>query len=404
LKILIFLCYVAAAFTVELGTDQFAEQILNLGLKGKSIGLVTNHTGVSSKGVSTISLLEKNSDIKLAALFSPEHGLAGVEVAGKKIEGAKKDKLMVHSLHGDHRRPTDAMLKGLDAIVFDIQDVGVRGYTYISTLFYVMEAAAKKGILVIVLDRPNPMGGSVVNGTMLDPKWRSFIGYINVPYCHGMTIGELATFFNSEYEIGCKLSVVKMKGWKRSMTFRETALHWIPTSPNVPEADTPYFQAATGILGELGLVNIGVGYTLPFKVIGAPWIDGKKLADHLNNQKLKGVHFAPFSYKPFFGLYAKEECSGVLLQITDHASFMPVDVQFLILGALKSLYPKKVSAILKGVSKEKRDLFCKAVGNDTVLKLLESEETIAWKLIDMSQSESKGFVQKRQKYLFQEYQ
>ena len=400
--LLLFFLSTAHIFAVELGIDCL--EVAYLGLKGKSIGLVTNHTGVSKTGETTLSILQKNKEIKLVALFSPEHGLSGVALAGEKVGSSKKGQLPIHSLHGDHRRPTDEMLKGIDAILYDIQDVGVRGYTYASTLFYVMEAAAKKGIRVIVLDRPNPIGGLIVNGTMLEPKWRSFIGYVNVPYCHGMTIGELASFFNGEYSIGCQLDVVKMKGWRRAMTFRDTSLQWIPTSPNVPEADTPYFQAATGMLGELGLVNIGVGYTLPFKVIGAPWIDSEKFAAHLNQQKLKGVTFFPFSYKPFFGLYAKEQCGGVLIQITDPSLFMPIDVQFLLIGALRSLYPKKVTSILKNIAQDKRDLFCKAVGNDKVLKLLEAESTIAWKLIEMSQSEAKSFLQKRGKYLFAEYQ
>lgn len=399
----LFLLLWAMLDSIELGIDRLEQEIELLGLKGKKVGLITNHTGVNRYGESSIAVIQRMPELKLVALFSPEHGLLGVAGAGEKVDHAKKGGLTVHSLHGETRRPTDPMLKGIDALLYDIQDVGLRGYTFASTLYYAMEAAAKKGIDMIVLDRPNPMGGLVVNGPLLDPKWRSFIGYVNVPYCHGMTIGELASFFNEEYKIGCNLKIVKMKGWHRAMSFKETSLPWIPTSPNVPEADTPYFQGATGILGELGLVNIGVGYTLPFKLIGAPWIESEKFAEHLNKQKLKGVFFFPFFYKPFFGPYSQETCGGVLLQITDPHAFMPVDVQFLILGSLKSLYPEKVTALLKAISQEKRELFCKAVGNDSVLKMLEGENMIAWKLIELSRKESASFSEKRKKYLFSDY-
>ena len=172
---------------------------------------------------------------------------------------------------------------------------------------------------------------------MLDEKWRSFIGYVNVPYCHGMTIGELARFFNGEYHVGCKLKVIPMRGWKRSMTYADTGLAWIPPSPNVPEADTPFFYPSTGILSGLKLLNIGVGYTLPFKIVGAPWINAKQYAQKLNEQKLPGVCFVPFYFKPFYGLYKGEDCQGVLIRITQPLRYRPVAVQYVLLGLLKSM-------------------------------------------------------------------
>ncbi|MGE5196163.1 MAG: exo-beta-N-acetylmuramidase NamZ domain-containing protein, partial [Anaerolineae bacterium] len=280
---------------VKLGIDRFFDEGVYKCLSGKRVGLVTNHTGVDGQLRRTIDLfLLESRDFSLAAVFAPEHGLYGIAYADEKIEHGKLGiSLPVYSLHGETRRPTKEMLKDLHVLIYDMQDIGSRSYTYATTLFYAMEAAAKEGVSVIVLDRPNPIGGLLVDGPMLEEKWRSFLGYINVPYCHGMTVGELARFFNEEYKIGCELTVVPMKGWNRSMTFGETGLHWIPTSPYIPEEDTPFFYASTGILGALGWVNIGIGYTQPFKLVGAPWIDADHFAEQLNAQKLPGTFFVP---------------------------------------------------------------------------------------------------------------
>jgi uncharacterized protein YbbC (DUF1343 family) len=281
--------------------------------------------------------------------------------------------------------------------VYDIQCTGVRAYTYPSTLFYMMEAAAKAGIEVVVFDRPNPINGLIVDGLMMEDKWRSFIGYINVPYCHGMTIGELAKFFNAEYKVGCNLTVIPMKGWKRSMSFRDTGLQWIPPSPNVPEADTPLFCPATGLLGELQICNIGIGFTLPFKIVGASWIKAIEFADTLNAQKLAGVHFQPFYYKPFWGMSKGAECQGVLIQITDRKVYRPVAVQYLILGILKSLYPKEF--MLRLGKTGPKDLFCKANGTELVYQIISDEKYPAWKLIDLQKTEREAFMSVRKKYL-----
>ena len=206
----------------------------------------------------------RKKGVFLKALFSPEHGLTGLAYSWEKVKDHKEDGIPVYSLHGETRRPTAAMLKDLDVLIYDIQDIGVRPYTYISTLFYSMEEAAKRHMQFVVLDRPNPINGHMIDGPMLEEQWRSYIGYINIPYCHGMTIGELAEYFNAEYKIGCNLKVVAMEGWSRDMTFKDTGLHWVPTSPHIPEAETPLFFATTGLIGELNIVNIGIGYTLPF--------------------------------------------------------------------------------------------------------------------------------------------
>ena len=286
------------------GVDVFFQEKQFKEWKDKKIGLLTNHTGVNKDLRLTIDLfLEHEGDYKVIALFSPEHGLLGQHYARESVDHQKSENLPVYSLHGETRRPKPEMLKGIDILVYDIQCTGVRAYTYPTTLFYMIEAAAKEGIEVVVLDRPNPINGVTIDGPMLEEKWRSYIGYINVPYCHGMTIGELALFFNKEYKIGCKLKVIPMKNWDRSMSFSETGLTWIPPSPNIPEPDTPLYCPLTGLMGELSISNIGIGFTLPFKVVGAPWIKANEFAEKLNSQKLPGIYFQPFHYKPFYGLY-----------------------------------------------------------------------------------------------------
>ena len=395
------LAWVSGWARVELGVDcLFREEGFQSLLKGRCVGLVTNQTGVDGNLTSTIALFRESKLFTLKALYAPEHGIDGKGYAGEKVGNSKgPGDVPIYSLHGKTRRPTEEMLSGIDVLVFDIQDVGVRAYTYLTTLCYVMEEAAKRKIGVVVLDRPNPLGGSVVDGPMLQEKWRSYIGYLNVPYCHGMTVGELARFFNAEYKIGCRLRVVPMKGWKRSMTFKETGLNWVPTSPQVPEADTPFYMASTGILGELGIVSIGIGYTLPFKVVGAPWIEAEQFAAKLTEQKLPGVKFVPFHFRPFYGVYKGKDCEGVRLVITDAAIYRPLSAQYLLIGVLKSLYPTEVSKRFKSLKEEKKDLFCKANGNDKMWRWLFKEKYIAWKFIGFQKKEREDFLERRKKYL-----
>lgn len=397
----VFLLFLASSLMAHVfpGVDVFFDEKRYQAWEGKRIGLLTNHTGVDRQMRSTVErFLESEGPYKLTALFSPEHGLFGQHYAAESVTHQHLGQLPVYSLHGETRRPTPEMLGKVDVVVYDIQCTGVRSYTYPTTLFYMMEAAAKNNIEVVVLDRPNPINGLVVDGPMLDDKWRSFIGYINVPYCHGMTIGELAKFFNAEYKINCKLTVIPMKGWKRSMTFADTGLTWVPPSPNVPEPDTPLYCPMTGLLGELQISNIGIGFTLPFKLVGAPWIKATAFAERLNAQKLPGVHFQPFHYKPFWGLYKGVDCEGVLIRITDPKTYRPLAVQYLILGLLKSLYPKEFMERL-AKSKGAKTLFCKANGTEVVYQTLTEEKYPAWKLIDLQKAERSTFMEKRAKYL-----
>lgn len=385
---------------VELGADRFFEEPFLSQLNGKKVAIVTNHTGIDSSLRSTVDrLLDFQGSYQVVAIFSPEHGFAGVSYAAENVSHSEVGKVPCYSLHGDHRRPTEEMLKGIDVIIYDMQEVGARCYTYTTTLYYVMEEAAKRKIEVIVLDRPNPIGGVIVDGPMLELEERSFVSYLNIPYCHGMTIGELAQFFNHEYQIGCRLKVVPMKGWKREMRFQETGLVWVPTSPQIPEDDTPLYYPATGILGELELVNIGVGYTLPFKIVGAPWIQADRMTKALSNQKLSGVQFLPFHFKPFFGPYKHQECHGVRIVVTDVTSFRPVTTGYLIMGVLKSLYPKEVAQRLKKMPNSKKIMFNHINGTSRIWDLFFNELYPGWKMASIDLDARKAFMEKRKKYL-----
>lgn len=343
LHLLCLLIFFSLNAKVATGIDQLFQMPYSEKLKGKKIGLITNQTGVNSSLISTIELLylnQKNYGYELKALFAPEHGLYGEHFAGEKVDHSKsKEGIPIYSLHGNTRRPSKEMLKDLNLIVFDIQDIGSRSYTYISTLFYVMEEAKKYQIQVLVLDRPNPLGGTIVDGPMMENEFRSFVGYIDIPYCHGMTVAELARYFNTEYHIDCQLSIIPMKGWKRSMSFSDTGLHWIPTSPNIPDAKIALYYPMTGMLGELEIAFIGIGSPLAFQVVAAPWIDGKLFTKALNNHKLQGVYFVPTYIKPYSGRFIKKRCQGALIVITDKKSSLPFQYNVLFSHLLKVFTP-----------------------------------------------------------------
>ena len=404
LAIFLWFLVFSKAFCVDPGVDVFFNEGFVKELKGLRVAVLTNQSGVDKNLTPTAERFKREAkDFTVMAFFTPEHGLNGSYYAGSKVEDGKdKEGIPVYSLHGNLRRPTAEMLSCIDVIVYDIQSIGNRPYTYISTLCYVMEEAAKRNIKVIILDRPNPLGGLIVDGPMLDPAIRSFIGYINIPYCHGMTIGEIARFFNAEYKVGCNLQVIPMRGWERRMSFGDTGLAWVPPSPNIPESDTPFFCLSTGLIGELSLVNIGIGYTQPFKLVGAPWIDAEAFALALNRQKLPGVHFLPYHFRPFYGLYQGEDCHGIKIIIANKKVYRPASVQFLIMGMLKSLYPREVKERLTQNSAS-IDLFIKACGTAKILQIWQSERYPAWKLLRVDAAERAAFMMKRQKYLIPEY-
>ncbi|HEY7501934.1 MAG TPA: exo-beta-N-acetylmuramidase NamZ domain-containing protein [Vicinamibacterales bacterium] len=310
-------------------------------LRGKRVGLVTNHTGRARDGSTTIDLLFGAKDVKLVALFSPEHGIRGTlddKVASTTDE---KTRLPIHSLYGETRRPTAAMLEGLDTLVFDIQDIGTRFYTYMTTMAYVLEEAAKRRLPVVILDRPNPINGFQIEGPPLDKTQVSFTGYFApMPIRHGMTMGELARLFNGENKIGADLTVIEAKNWDRGKWFDETGLPWINPSPNMRNLIQATVYPGIGAI-ETTNVSVGRGTDAPFEQIGAPWIDGPVLADALNARKIPGIRAYPIRFTPVSSKYSGEECQGVFLIVTDRAALHPVRLGIEIAAALHKLYGAK---------------------------------------------------------------
>jgi len=307
-------------------------------LKGMRVGLVTNHTGRARDGTPAIDLLHAAPDVSLVALFSPEHGIRGV--LDEKVPSGVDERtgLPIHSLYGDARRPTAGQLSGLDAIVIDLQDIGARFYTYMTTMAYVMEEAAKSGLPVFVLDRPNPINGYQIEGPALDAAMEGFTGYLRtMPIRHGMTLGELAALFNAEKKIGAALTVVPLKNWERGLWFDETGLPWINPSPNMRNLNQATLYPGIGAIEGTNL-SVGRGTQTPFEQIGAPWIDGVALADALNARSIPGVRFYPVRFTPASSKYANEECQGVFMIVTDRLALRPVRVGVEIASALHRLY------------------------------------------------------------------
>ncbi|WHX64113.1 DUF1343 domain-containing protein [Peribacillus frigoritolerans] len=309
-------------------------------LSGKKVGLITNPTGIDSKLTSIVDLLHDDPDINLTALFGPEHGVRGDAQAGASVEYYIDEKtgLPVYSLYGKTKKPTPEMLKDVEVLVFDIQDVGTRYYTYIYTMAYAMEAAKENDIPFIVLDRPNPQGGESVDGPVLEPEFSSFVGLYPITLKHGMTVGELATLFNKEFKIGADLKVIKMKGWKRDMDYDDTGLPFVLPSPNMPTVSTTFVYPATGLI-EGTNVSEGRGTTKPFELIGAPYINSDELAGKLNALRLPGVKFRAASFTPTFSKHAGKLSHGVEIYITDREEFKAVPTGLHIIKTIQDLYP-----------------------------------------------------------------
>ena len=317
-------------------------------LEGKRVGLITNPTGVDRNLKSTADILYEAPNVKLVALYGPEHGIRGDVTAGGSVDDATDPQtgLPVYSLYGKNKKPSPEILQGIDVLVYDIQDIGCRSYTYISTLGLAMEAAAENGIEFLVLDRPNPLGGEKFEGSPnIEPNLISFVGQFPITYVHGFTAGELAGFLNNEgllkNGIHCNLKVIKMKGWKRKMNFKATGLPWVISSPHIPRSETAYFYAISGILGELYSFNIGVGYTLPFELFAAEWIDAEKLAARLNSLNIPGAAFRPIHYKPYYGAQKDVYLHGVQTYITDVDKIPLTLIQFYVLQECHRLHPEK---------------------------------------------------------------
>lgn len=314
-------------------------------LEGKRVGLITNPTGVDNNLVSDVDILAAASNVNLVALYGPEHGVRGNAHAGDAV-GDDKDPvtgLPVYSLYGKTRKATPEMLKDVDVLVYDIQDNGCRSFTYISTMGLAMEAAAENGKEFVVLDRPNPLTGNKIEGNLTEDDCISFVSQFKIPYIYGLTCGELATYINEngllKNGVKCKLTVVKMKGWKRNMDYEKTGLQWIPSSPHVPHGNSSFYYPVSGIVGEFGYVSIGVGYTIPFEMFGAPWIKADELADAMNALNLPGVIFRPIYAKPFYSVFSGQQIEGVQVHITDMEKAPLTPINFLFMQEAARLYP-----------------------------------------------------------------
>lgn len=359
---------------VVLGVENFLRNHLIL-VEGKKVGLVTNPSGVDRDLNSTADAFFKHPEVNLTALFGPEHGIRGAIYAGEKV-GDEVDPhtgLPVFSLYGNHRKPTAEMLQNVDVLMVDIQDIGIRAYTFIYTMAKVMEAAAEFNKEVIVLDRPNPLGGLAIEGNLVQDGFFSFVGMYPIPYRHGMTIGELAKLFNREFKINCELTVIPMLNWGRTMFWDDTKLPWVPTSPHVPHWETTLFMSATGLFGELRTLSEGVGYTSPFEITGAPWIDGKRLADALNKLEIEGIIFRPLYFKPYYASFKGEVCQGVQLHLTDRHKFNSFLTGLHIMQTIIALYPEQDLF----ANQDRINMFNKVTGCDYIMRDLKAGLPVA---------------------------
>jgi uncharacterized protein YbbC (DUF1343 family) len=367
LLLLAFLLLALPASAIELGIDRLEARGFDT-LKGKRVGLITNQTGVDSSGKRTREILAKAPGVKLASLFTPEHGLDGKELAGKYIANRKDPLtgLTAHSLYGPTRKPTPDMLKGLDVLVYDMQDIGARSYTYISTMARCMEAAAENNLEFVVLDRPNPLGGLRVEGPPVEPQWISFVGQIPVPYVHGMTCGELARMLNEKQWMAgrCKLTVIKMQGWERRMVWRDTGLRWVQTSPNIPKAESPVYYVATGIVGSLAGLETGVGGPTPFEICAGKGADPESFTRYVNNLGIQGVQARPYAGGGF---------SGCRLSIAPDAKG---DLCYLALALLAEANRVSKPDLFAKSAPDKLDIFFKVYGSSGIRDLLRKGTSV----------------------------
>ncbi|NDV78106.1 exo-beta-N-acetylmuramidase NamZ domain-containing protein [Dysgonomonas sp. 511] len=368
---LLVLCFPLTGFaqkiTISTGIEVLKEQNFKV-LEGKRVGLITNPTGVDNKMKSTIDILHEAPNVNLVALFAPEHGVRGDAHAGDDVENMvdPKTNLPVYSLHGKTKVPTDEMLKGIDVLVYDIQDIGCRSFTYISTMGLAMEKAAEKGVEFVVLDRPNPLGGLKVEGGLVDDGVVSFVSQFKIPYVYGLTCGELAALLNEEglLKHKAKLHVVKMKKWKRKMRYEDTGLQWIPSSPHIPQPISAAFYPVSGILGELGYLSIGVGYTIPFQMFAAEWLNAEALAGNLNRLNLPGIYFRPIYLKPFYSVGQGKHLQGVQVHLMDYEKARLSEIQFYVMQEIAVLHPDK--AVFGNADEKRYRMFDQVTGSSFV--------------------------------------
>lgn len=400
------LCFSAAASPKVMPGIEVLREMDFEPLKGKRVGLVTNPSGVDHELRSTIEILHQAPQVNLVALFGPEHGVRGDVYAGGHVADTVDPAtgLPVYSLYGPTRKPTAAMLEGIDVMVYDIQDTGTRYYTFISTMGLVMEACAPLGIEVMVLDRPNPLGGNKIEGCYVERPYNSFVSQYKIPIVYGLTPGELAVLINEEGlnrgqrgdqpAVKCKLSVIPMKGWKRDMTYEQTGLPWVLPSPNIPYGYTAIYYACSGPCGEIyNYLQVGISYTIPFQVFAAQWIDPEKLIAELKSYDLPGVAWRTIWYKPFAGSQAGKLIAGVQPYITDYEACRLTEIQFYVMQALAKLYPDH----LPFGPNEKIGLFNKVCGTDYIKNTLSKRYQVS-DILDYWRKDEAEFRALSQKY------
>ena len=373
-------------------------------LQGKRVGLLTNPSGVDNNLVSTIDILAQAKGVKLNALYSPEHGVRGDVLAGEKVDTYvdKNTGVKVFSLYGKNKKPSAEMLKDIDVLVYDIQDNGCRSFTFISTMGLCMEACAENGKEFMVLDRPNPLSGLKVEGNIVEEGFFSLVSQFPIPYLYGLTPGELALMLNDGMLKGgvkTKLTVVPMEGWHRYMTFDQTGMPWILPSPHQPYPQSAIYYPTTGIIGELYFVSIGVGYTMPFQLMCAPWIDANEFCKRLTAKNLKGVSFRPIHIKPFYSVSKGENIQGVQVYVNDVLDADLTMVQFHAMEVLAELYPDKrlLDEDGKGTLGNRWNMFDKVCGTSKIREMFSKNYKVA-DIIDYWNKDVEAFKIKSSKY------
>ncbi|MBE2189570.1 MAG: DUF1343 domain-containing protein [Desulfobulbaceae bacterium] len=333
--------------TILTGIDVLQSESFS-SISGKKILLLSNSTGRNSNGQSTLEILSKSNKFEFLGVLAPEHGYYTAVPAGQTISEETIDGIKIYSIYGSTKEPDKGLMKHADAIVVDIQDIGVRSYTYISSLHRTMKAAAQSGKQIIVLDRPNPIGGLIVDGNVLEQGMESFVGAVQIPYIHGLTIGELALMINDEGWLGvdannsalkCDLQVIRMTGWHRWMTWEDTGLMWFPTSPHIPTPDAVRGIACLGIYGEIGLMSIGIGSTSPFQYLGNPNFNPKAVLRILEKESLYGLHLSQSRFQPFYGMYSNRSIEAILLRFTPNQNFRPYTWGLKLILAVREVHP-----------------------------------------------------------------
>lgn len=396
---------VASSLAVSAQVKPGVEVLRDHGFKelaGKRVGLITNPTGVDNNLKSTVDILHEAENVELVALFGPEHGVRGDVHAGDEFDNTVDPAtgVKVYSIYGKTKKPTAEMLKGIDALVYDIQDIGCRSFTFVSTLGLALEACAENDIEFVVLDRPNPIGGNRVEGNLVEDGFYSFVSQFKVPYLYGLTPGEMARFLNGERMVAggkqAKLTVVPMEGWTRDMTFDKTGMPWILPSPHIPQPVTSYYYPATGILGELYYVSIGVGYTLPFQLICADWINAEEFSARMNALNLPGVKCRAIHIKPFYSTGKGENLQGIQFYIDDIPESSITLLQFYAMEVLADMYPDK-KIFETTTDKSRFNMFDKVCGTDQI-RLRFSKNYKVSDIIDYWTKDAETFKAKSSKY------